>query len=52
MERNLQFVLTLSCPDVKGIVHAVSGFLVENSCNILDSMQYGILVGGRTVVFR
>jgi len=41
MKRNRRFVLTLSCPDVKGIVHAVSGFLVESSCNILDSMQYG-----------
>ncbi len=46
MERNMQFVLTLSCPDVKGIVHAVSGFLVENSCNILDSMQYGDTLTG------
>ena len=33
-------VLTLSCPDVPGIVHAVSKFLVENSCNIVESQQY------------
>jgi formyltetrahydrofolate deformylase len=34
-------VLTLSCPDRPGIVHAVSGFLAERDCNILDSQQYG-----------
>ena len=33
-------VLTLSCPDVPGIVYAVSKFLVENSCNIVESQQY------------
>jgi formyltetrahydrofolate deformylase len=33
-------VLTLSCQDRIGIVHAVSGFLVERSCNILDSAQF------------
>jgi formyltetrahydrofolate deformylase len=33
--------LTLSCPDRPGIVHAVSGFLAERDCNILDSQQYG-----------
>jgi formyltetrahydrofolate deformylase len=35
------FVLTLSCDDVIGIVHAVSGFLVEHGCNIIDSAQFG-----------
>ncbi|MGH3744570.1 MAG: formyltetrahydrofolate deformylase [Mycobacteriales bacterium] len=34
-------VLTLSCPDAHGIVHAVSGFLVEQNCNITESQQYG-----------
>jgi formyltetrahydrofolate deformylase len=34
-------VLTLSCPDRPGIVHAVSGFFAARSCNILDSQQYG-----------
>lgn len=34
-------VLTLSCPDRPGIVHAVSGFLAERGCNIVDSQQYG-----------
>ncbi|HWC34728.1 MAG TPA: formyltetrahydrofolate deformylase [Mycobacteriales bacterium] len=36
-----ELVLTLSCPDRPGIVHAVSGFLAERNCNILDSQQYG-----------
>jgi formyltetrahydrofolate deformylase len=35
------FILTLSCPDRTGIVYAVSGFLFERQCNILDSAQYG-----------
>ncbi len=36
-----EFILTLSCPDQRGIVHRVSGFLAEHSCNILDSAQFG-----------
>ena len=35
-----QFVLTLSCPDRPGIVAAVSTFLFENGCNILDAQQF------------
>jgi formyltetrahydrofolate deformylase len=35
------FVLTLSCPDRIGIVHAVSGFLASRGCNIVDSHQFG-----------
>ncbi|MFY9914704.1 MAG: formyltetrahydrofolate deformylase [Nocardioidaceae bacterium] len=34
-------VLRLRCPDRPGIVHAVSGFLVDQSANILQSQQYG-----------
>jgi formyltetrahydrofolate deformylase len=34
-------VLTLVCADRIGIVHAVSGFLAEWRCNILDSQQFG-----------
>jgi formyltetrahydrofolate deformylase len=33
-------VLTLSCPDTLGIVHAVSGFLVEHGCTIRESQQF------------
>jgi formyltetrahydrofolate deformylase len=35
------FVLTLLCPDTPGIVHAVSGFLLEHSGNIKESQQFG-----------
>ena len=38
---NTQFVLTLACPDQPGIVHSVSGFLLDRSTNIIDSMQHG-----------
>jgi formyltetrahydrofolate deformylase len=42
-----EYVLTFSCPEKPGIVHAVSGFLVEHSANILASQQYGDAPGGR-----
>ena len=42
---NGQFVLTLSCPDTKGIVHAVSGLLYQAGCNIIDSQQFGDVLG-------
>ncbi|PWN34961.1 Formyltetrahydrofolate deformylase [Meira miltonrushii] len=35
------FILTLSCPDRKGIVHAVTGFLAQRGLNIRDSAQFG-----------
>jgi len=38
---NNDHILTISCPDAKGIVYRVSGFLVEHDCNILDSAQFG-----------
>ena len=34
------YILTLSCPDRPGIVHAVSGFLFERGGNILEAAQY------------
>ncbi|MBW1603985.1 formyltetrahydrofolate deformylase [Streptomyces sp. JJ66] len=36
-----QYVLTLSCPDKQGIVHAVSSYLFMTGCNIEDSQQFG-----------
>lgn len=33
-------ILTLACPDRRGIVAAVSAFLAERDCNILDAQQY------------
>ncbi|MEZ7003779.1 formyltetrahydrofolate deformylase [Streptomyces sp. AD55] len=34
-------VLTLDCPESPGIVHAVSRFVVEQGCDILDNQQFG-----------
>ncbi len=42
-----EFVLRLRCPDRPGIVHAVSGFLVNQSANIVASAQYGDPETGR-----
>jgi formyltetrahydrofolate deformylase len=41
------FVLVLDCPDRPGIVHAVSGFLLEHGGNILESQQFGDVDTGR-----
>ena len=35
------YILTLSCADALGIVHAVAAFLHDSGCNILDSAQFG-----------
>ena len=37
---NHAYILTLSCPDKTGIVHAVSGFLLERGGNIEEAAQY------------
>ena len=37
---NPVYILTLSCPDRTGIVHAVSGFLLERGGNIEEAAQY------------
>ncbi|CAN5667884.1 formyltetrahydrofolate deformylase [soil metagenome] len=37
---NHAYILTLSCPDRQGIVHAVSGFLLERGGNIEEAAQY------------
>ena len=34
------YILTLSCPDRLGLVHAVSGFLLERGGNIEEAAQY------------
>jgi formyltetrahydrofolate deformylase len=41
------FILTIACDDVMGIVHAVSGFLFERDCNIVDSAQFDDPLSGR-----
>ena len=35
------YILTLSCPDRIGIVHAVTGWLLDVQGNILDAQQFG-----------
>ena len=35
------YILTLNCPDQRGIVHAVASFLLVTGCSIVDSQQYG-----------
>jgi formyltetrahydrofolate deformylase len=40
------FVLTIICPDRPGIVHAVTGFLVDHGGNIIESQQYDDLETG------
>ena len=41
------YVLTLSCPDRPGIVHAVSGYLFKQGGNILESQQFDDTESGR-----
>jgi len=43
----VEYLLTLTCPEGVGIVHAVAGFLVEHGCNILDNRQYSDKDRGR-----
>jgi formyltetrahydrofolate deformylase len=42
-----EHVLTLSCADRRGIVHAVTGMLLDAGCNIVDSQQFGDRGTGR-----
>ena len=39
-------VLVLSCQDAPGIVHAVSGVLLEQGCTIVESWQFHSDVSG------
>lgn len=41
------FVLTVSCKSTRGIVAALSGYLAEQGCNIVDSSQFDDLDTGR-----
>jgi formyltetrahydrofolate deformylase len=42
-----EFVLTLACPEQRGIVHAVSSYLLEHGCDIIDNRQFGDRQAGR-----
>lgn len=35
-----ELVLTLDCPETLGIVHAVSGVLLDHGCNIVELTQF------------
>ena len=37
----VEHILTLDCPESPGIVHAVSRFLLEHGCDIVDNIQFG-----------
>jgi formyltetrahydrofolate deformylase len=47
MTENGSFVLLLSCPDRRGVVAAVTKFLFEQGCNIVESAQFGDHSNGR-----
>ncbi|UYM03923.1 formyltetrahydrofolate deformylase [Solicola gregarius] len=40
------YVLVLSCTDRPGLVHAVTGFLVQHGANIIDSQQFDDRMAG------
>ncbi|MGE0754307.1 MAG: formyltetrahydrofolate deformylase [Alphaproteobacteria bacterium] len=42
-----QYILTLSCRDVRGIVAAVSGFLADHQGFVIESAQFGDATTGR-----
>ena len=35
-----RFILTLRCPDARGIIHAISGALLELEGNVFEQAQY------------
>lgn len=48
-------ILTITCPDATGIVAAVTGFLAQQDCFIIECAQYGDLAADRfflRAVFR
>lgn len=42
-----EYVLTLACPDSRGIVAGVANLLADHGCNITESQQYGDNFTGR-----
>jgi formyltetrahydrofolate deformylase len=35
-----EYVLTVSCPERPGLIHAISGFLVDHDANVTESKQF------------
>lgn len=55
MSESSTYILSLSCPDRRGIVAAVSGFLAQTDCFITESADFGDPLSGRffqRTVFR
>ncbi|MGH8239964.1 MAG: formyltetrahydrofolate deformylase [Steroidobacteraceae bacterium] len=55
MTAQKQYVLIVQCPDTKGIVAAVSGYLADNDISIVESNHFNDSVGDRfymRTVFR
>lgn len=46
MTENSKYILTLSCADTTGIVAAVSGYLADNKCFIVELSQWGDMSTG------
>jgi formyltetrahydrofolate deformylase len=46
-QQSQEYVLTVSCEDVKGIVAAVAGFIASNDGFIIEATQFGDPVTGR-----
>ena len=42
-----EYILTLTCPDRPGLVHAVTGYLLDFTANILASQQFDDRLTGR-----
>jgi formyltetrahydrofolate deformylase len=42
-----EFILSIACPDRRGIVSEVTRFLFEQGCNVVDSQQFGDRVNRR-----
>eukprot|EP01032_Pedospumella_encystans_P039087 gene39087-44313_t len=47
IEPMTSYVLTVSCQSTRGIVAAISGYLAEQGCNIVDSSQFDDLHTGQ-----
>lgn len=42
-----RFILTISCQSMRGVVAAISGYLADKGCNIIDSSQFDDLETGK-----
>ena len=47
-----KYILTVSCQSTRGIVAALSGYLAEKGCNLVDASQFDALDTGRFFMRR